>query len=108
MPEIFDAGERTLVRMYSRNATIDLDRPATVFVEFVDDHELDVEVTAGGQVYPGPGPHTIASRGLVNISARPRDCVDPYRIARPRATLWPRSRRLMTETRDRLLPAIRR
>lgn len=104
--ETFDAGERTLVRMYSRNATIDLDRPATVVVEFVDDHELDVEVTAGGQVYPGPGPHAIESGGLVNVSARPRDRVDPCRIARPRPTLWPRTRRLITEARDRLLPAI--
>jgi hypothetical protein len=105
--ETFSIGDQTFIRMYSRHATIDLDRPGTVVVE-VDDHDVDVAVTAGGRFYPGLGPHAIESGGPVNVSARRRDCADPHLIARPRTTLWPRSRRIATETRDRLLPAIRR
>ena len=106
--ETFDAGDRTVIRLYSRNATIDLDRPTTVVVEIDDVAPVDVEVAAGGRVYPGPGPHAIESIGPLNVSARRRDCVDPRQIAPPRTTAWPLTRRVLTETRDRLAPLLRR
>ena len=106
--ETFDAGNRTVIRLYSRNATIDLDRPTTVVVEIDDVAPVDVEVAAGGRVYPGPGPHAIESIGPLNVSTRRRDCVDPRQIAPPRTTAWPLTRRVLTETRDRLAPLVRR
>ena len=106
--ETFDLGDRTLLRLYSRSATIQLDRPATVVVEIDDVHSVDVEVMDRGQVYLGPGPHPIESPGPLNVSVRRRDCVDARQIAPPRFTPWPLARRVLTETRDRLVPLIRR
>ena len=59
--ETFDDGDRTVIRMFSRNATIDLDRPTTVVVEIDDVTPVDVEIEVGGRVHRGPGPHAIDS-----------------------------------------------
>jgi hypothetical protein len=106
--EIIATRERTLIRPYGNQATIDLDRPTTVVVEIDDDVPVDVELTTGRDVYLGQGPHTIESTGQLRIVSRRRDRVDASEIPPPHRSPWPLTRRLLTESRDRLTPILRR
>ena len=106
--ETFDVGDRTLVRLYSRDATIDLDRPATVVVEIDDvarstwrSRREDGSTRGRARTRLSPPGRSTCRLDDATASIRGRSRL---RVRPP----WPLTRRVLTETRDRLAPLLRR
>jgi hypothetical protein len=97
---------QTTVRLFSRDATVDLDGPSTIFVEPPDDTEISLH--ADGTVLRGPGPHEVEGPVRLRIVTERPDVVAPDSVPVPPWRPWPVARRVLTEARDRSQPLVAR
>jgi hypothetical protein len=93
----------TVVRLYSRDATIELPDSTNLVIESVDE-ACDVRIHINGRLLLGPGPHELEGPARARIVTTRHDAITPKALPTPLFRPWPAVRRALTEARDRLQP----
>lgn len=105
--ELIARDETLIVRPFSRHSTFELDRPAVVSVD-LPASSVAIELRTPHGTQHGRGPHELAGPGSVDVVVKRLDAVDPASLRAPPPRPWPIVRRVLTESRDRLLPLRRK
>jgi hypothetical protein len=95
-------GDALYVRPHARRVCVD-ERVATVAVEAPSQSLAGWSLGAAAEVH-GFGAPVAVGAGPFDIRLRSHDEVDPASVPAPPLSIWPRLRRVATESRDRLAP----
>jgi hypothetical protein len=93
----------TVVRLFSRDATLELADSTNLVVESVDE-ACNVWIEVDGRLLLGPGPHRLEESARLRIVMRRHDAVVPEALPTPPLRAWPVVRRALTQLRDRIQP----